>query len=278
MTEAENVTLAAAGEGVPDIVIQYTYVPMAVYTFVVFVVFACTASPLCSWYFCPKYRTISTYNKFDWNSRLLSFFHAILVSFLGIYNLLFDKPTRADPIWGDSYLPRMTVAITTGYILCDLGIMLVGFPLKESVYFILHHLAVALAYLANLLYGPLTFFANARVIAELSTPFVNFRWMLFLLGYRDSTVYFYNGWVMLATFFLVRVAMIPYFYYYLIGSFVTGGFQRLPLWMTAVCWCASLALDTINVYWFLKMARGAYRMLQKRAANADKVQTRIKEE
>lgn len=251
--------------GPPENVLEFTYVPVVVYSFIIFGVCACII-PYLSWWLVPKYRTISTPERFDWNSRILSAFHAILVSSLAIYNCLFDGPTWEDKIWGTSYLPRATIALTAGYISCDLIIMLIGFPLKESIFYILHHVAVLGAFAANVLYGPLTFFANIRVNAEFSTPFVNLRWMLYLLGYKDTKLYMYNGFAMLGAFFAVRVGILPVFYYFMLKSFFEEGFQRLPVWMTLICLVSSIGLDSINVYWFFKMARGAYRMMAKKAA------------
>ncbi|XP_071478260.1 TLC domain-containing protein 4-B-like [Diadema antillarum] len=263
---------------IPEIVFDDSYLPIAIKTFIFFLVASFTVTPLISWYSCLTYRDISSYQKYDWNTRVLSCVHAVFASALGFYNLLFDQPTWEDPVWGTSYLTRATIAITTGYISSDLVIILYAFPLKDSVFYIVHHLAVVLAYLANMVYGPLTFFANARVIAEFSTPCVNFRWMLQLTGFKESKTYLYNGFAMLGSFFLVRVGIIPLYYYILFKTFfVEGGINRLPIWMTAVCFVASLALDSVNVYWFVKMARGAYKMLRK-PSNSDPARTRIKGE
>nr|XP_054764198.1 TLC domain-containing protein 4-B-like [Lytechinus pictus] len=256
----------------PEIVLDLTYVPIVVYSFILCGIALCV-SPYLSWWFVPTYRNISIYERFDWNSRILSMFHAILVSSLAVYSSLFDVPTFEDKIWGTSFIPRATIAVTTGYISADMILMFVGFPIKESIFYIFHHLAVVGAFTANVLYGPLTYFGNIRVIAEASTPFVNLRWMLYLLGYKDTKLYLYNGFVMLGVFFAVRVGILPIFYYYMLRSFFIEGFQRMQLWVTLTCLICSVGLDSINMYWFFKMARGAYRMLKKKSTAKDKTAT-----
>lgn len=52
---------------------------------------------------------------------------------------------------------------------------------------------------------------------ELSTPFVSIRSILSTIGLKDSTAYVVNGLLMLATFFVCRVLMWPYVYYWYSG-------------------------------------------------------------
>lgn len=51
-------------------------------------------------------------------------------------------------------------------------------------------------------------------LMELSTPFVSFRSILSILGLKQSKLYVINGIVMLATFFLCRIVMMPYVMYW----------------------------------------------------------------
>jgi hypothetical protein len=101
------------------------------------------------------------------------------------------------------------------------------------------------------------YFANLRLIVELSTPLVNMRWYLYALGYKkDSIIFFVNGIVMTVTFFLVRVAFIPV-YWYKVYIVIDS-----PLWMKMrnfryIMVITCIILDVINVYWFQKMFKGA---------------------
>lgn len=52
---------------------------------------------------------------------------------------------------------------------------------------------------------------------ELSTPFVSIRGILSTIGLKDSTAYVINGLIMLGTFFVCRVLMWPYVYYWYSG-------------------------------------------------------------
>lgn len=51
-------------------------------------------------------------------------------------------------------------------------------------------------------------------LMEFSTPFVSIRSILSTLHLKNSRLYVLNGLVMLATFFVCRVAMWPYLYWW----------------------------------------------------------------
>lgn len=48
---------------------------------------------------------------------------------------------------------------------------------------------------------------------EASTPFVSVRGILSKIGLKDSPIYVINGLIMLAVFFICRIAMFPYVIY-----------------------------------------------------------------
>ena len=101
------------------------------------------------------------------------------------------------------------------------------------------------------------YFANFRLVVELSTPLVNMRWFLYACGYnKNSLHFFFNGIIMTIMFFLVRIVSIPIFWYKVYSVLDS------PLWikmknfryiMIGTCFC----LDVVNVYWFKKIFRGA---------------------
>jgi len=53
--------------------------------------------------------------------------------------------------------------------------------------------------------GFLTVVASLSSIVEMSTPFVNFRLMLYELDYKTGTLYLVNGLLMTFSFFICRV-------------------------------------------------------------------------
>ncbi|MEJ1270881.1 transmembrane protein 56 [Cricetulus griseus] len=47
----------------------------------------------------PGYNSLSIEKKIEWNSRVVSTCHSLLVGTYGLYLFLFDEPTIADPLW-----------------------------------------------------------------------------------------------------------------------------------------------------------------------------------
>jgi hypothetical protein len=101
------------------------------------------------------------------------------------------------------------------------------------------------------------YFANFRLIVELSTPLVNIRWFLYAVGFKkDSLHFFINGILMTLMFFAVRIASIPVYWYKVytvLDSPTWIKMRNFRYVMIVTC----VALDIINIYWFRKMFKGA---------------------
>ncbi|CAF4082019.1 unnamed protein product, partial [Rotaria sp. Silwood2] len=124
-----------------------------------------------------------------------------------------------------------------------------------------HHLVSIYAFVYVLTLNVMPYFANFRLLAELSTPSVNFRWFLDALKYpRRSKAFILNGLFMTIVFFFVRIFAMPIYWWKVYTVAVT------PLWshmghfrfiLIIVC----VVLDVINLYWFSKMFRGCVKTL-----------------
>ncbi|MEE6495737.1 hypothetical protein FKM82_002131 [Ascaphus truei] len=55
--------------------------------------------------------------KIEWNSRTVSTFHALVVGCFCLYILVYDDAVNADPVWGDPFMVKLNVAITSGYLI-----------------------------------------------------------------------------------------------------------------------------------------------------------------
>ncbi|KAM4717884.1 TLC domain-containing protein 4-B isoform 2-T2 [Anableps anableps] len=129
-------------------------------------------------------------------------------------------------------------------------------------FFVCHHLAALYAYGYVLTRGVLPYFANFRLISELSTPFVNQRWFYEALKYpRSHWLVVLNGIAMAVVFFVVRIAVMPSYWASVFATFGTPEFERLGLG-AQVAWITScIALDVLNTIWMYKIARGCYKVL-----------------
>lgn len=210
----------------------------------------------------------SGFNKLDrkkqieWNSRTVSTFHALVVGAFCLYILLYDDDVNADHVWGDPSLVQLNLAITTGYLISDLLLIITYWNAIGDIYFVIHHFVALYAYYFVLDRGLLGYFANFRLLAELSTPFVNQRWFFEVLGYsKSSKSNIINGILMTAVFFLVRIAVIPVYYSYVASEVGTNAYHRLGFAAQSAWFISSIALDVMNVMWMFKIAKGCYKVI-----------------
>lgn len=123
----------------------------------------------------PGFNNLSFEKKIEWNSRIVSTCHSLLVGILGLYIFLFDEATIADPLWGQSSLVNVNIATASGYLIYDLLIIILYWKVIGDKFFIIHHCTALYAYYFVMKDGVLAYIANFRLLAELSSPFVNQR-------------------------------------------------------------------------------------------------------
>ncbi|NXC20087.1 TM56B protein, partial [Corythaeola cristata] len=203
----------------------------------------------------PSFNDLSQKRKIEWNSRTVSTFHALVVGGFCLYILLYDDAVNADRLWGDPSIVKLNIAITTGYLISDLLLIIYYWKAIGDKFFVIHHLAA--------LKGLLAYFGNFRLLAEFSTPFVNQRWFFEVLGYpKSSKANIINGVLMTVVFFLVRIAVMPIYYSHVISSFGTAAFQRLGFAAQSAWIISSVVLDVMNVMWMVKIAKGCYKVIR----------------
>ncbi|NP_001005924.1 TLC domain-containing protein 4-B isoform 1 [Danio rerio] len=231
-------------------------------SFVGFQLFFSCVSPVLSSNFTQGYGKLPPNKLNDWNSRLVSTVHALIVGLFCLYILWYDDAVNEDPVWGDPNLVKLNVAITCGYLFYDLLLLACNWSTMGDVFFVCHHLAALYAYGYVLTRGVLPYFANFRLISELSTPFVNQRWFFEALAYpRTHQLVVANGIAMAVVFFLVRIAVMPPYWAKVFGIIYSPTFEKLGL-AIQVAWIIScVCLDILNIIWMYKIARGCYKVI-----------------
>ncbi|XP_054421005.1 TLC domain-containing protein 4 isoform X1 [Pteronotus mesoamericanus] len=87
----------------------------------------------------PGFNNLSFEKKIEWNSRVVSTCHSLLVGILGLYIVFFDEVVIADPLWGHSSLAQMNIAVTSGYLVSDLLALFLYWRVIGDKYFVIHH-------------------------------------------------------------------------------------------------------------------------------------------
>ncbi|XP_010226730.1 PREDICTED: transmembrane protein 56 isoform X2 [Tinamus guttatus] len=208
-------------------------VGIAVASFAVFQVLFHVLSSWVSTRITPAFNKLSQKRKIEWNSR------------------------------GDPSIVKLNIAITTGYLISDLLLIIYYWKAIGDKYFVIHHLAALYAYSFVLSRGLLAYFANFRLLAEFSTPFVNQRWFFEVLGYpKSSKANIINGVLMTVVFFVVRIAVIPMYYSRVFSAFGTEAFERLGFEAQSAWIISSVVLDVMNVMWMVKITKGCYKVIR----------------
>ncbi|XP_012695013.2 TLC domain-containing protein 4-B-like isoform X2 [Clupea harengus] len=217
---------------------------------------------LFSW-LCPAFLNLPHTHKTEWNIRTVSTLHALVVSPISLYIFLFDEGVNEDLIWGDPTLVKLNIAITTGYLLSDLLVMFSSWEITGDKLFVVHHLVALYAYSYLLEQGVLPYFANFRLMSEFSTPCVNQRWFFKVLGYHKTSVpNLVNGTLMAAVFFLVRLAVLPVYYYRVFEVYGTQAYHRVPTGARLTWMLSSLSLDVLNLLWMWRIWKGCLGVLR----------------
>uniref|UniRef100_K1QDK8 Intraflagellar transport protein 74-like protein n=1 Tax=Magallana gigas TaxID=29159 RepID=K1QDK8_MAGGI len=208
------------------------YLPAACISFLFFLFLFKFASPKLSKKIFAKYNDLPEASRIDWDTR-------------------HNSPTV-----------RTECAVVMGYMLADAVMMTIYYKQIGEVFFYFHHAASIYAYYYVVVYGVMTGFANYRLLAEISTPFVNNRYFFDVLGIKKTDpLGFTNGILMTLSFFAVRILVMPIYWmkvYQVYGTeaFLRTGHVQMVLLVTCV------VLDIINLFWFYKMLKGVHKVLR----------------
>ncbi|EPY76466.1 transmembrane protein 56-like protein [Camelus ferus] len=179
----------------------------------------------------------------------------------GFNSLNFEKKIEWNSR-GISSPVQVNIAISTGYLISDLLILILYWKVIGDKYFIIHHCTALCAYYFVLRYGVLAYIGNFRLLAELSSPFVNQRWFFEALKYpKFSRANVINGILMTVVFFVVRIVSIPPLYAYIYSVLGTEAYLRLGV-LVQFTWISScLVLDVMNVMWMIKISKGCIKVI-----------------
>jgi len=133
--------------------------------------------------------------------------------------------------------------------------------LRDRPLMVCHHIIVpVLVFLVSYRNGLGDCLIGAVLLMEASTPFVSARVILVYFGMKETTLYVINGLLMLVTFFLCRVVLLPSLYMWYSASTGLGVMPSLMV-MPAHCHIATISLWLPQLVWFNKMVKGSIKLL-----------------
>ncbi|KAK9754119.1 COMM domain [Popillia japonica] len=111
-------------------------------------------------------------------------------------------------------------------------------------------------------------------LMEASTPFVSLRGILARMNLKTSRLYVANGLLMLAVFFLCRIAMFPYVMY-LYAAATDLDYVSALISLPRGCKATMAILVLPQVYWFYLMMKGATKILKFRMVSSTTTPLRV---
>ncbi|XP_020945834.1 transmembrane protein 56 isoform X6 [Sus scrofa] len=94
----------------------------------------------------PGFNNLNFKKKIEWNSRVVSTCHSLVVGVVGLYIFWFDEATIADPLWGDPSFVKVNIAVSSSYLISDLFILILYWKVIGDKYYIIHHCTALYAY------------------------------------------------------------------------------------------------------------------------------------
>jgi len=212
------------------------------------------------------YKNLDKDKKLQWDSRTTSTIHAIPTTVVAFIVVFIRTKEQNDLTWLNDPLSTWNVAFSCGYFMADIiSMSIYRKKVGGSPGFMAHHVVSVLAYNLCITQGYLSYYANFRILSEASTPFLNFRWKLHLVDKSDSSLYFWNGILLVATYFACRIIPIPFFWrsvYHLITTpnYIAGVGPAAHYSWLGGCF----VLDVLNIYWFYLLASKAMTIIKKK--------------
>jgi len=200
----------------------------------------------------PHYRHLKWQEKLDWNARSTSLIHSCVCVCYAVRALWYYL-NPAD-IFGYNTPSATALEVATGFFLSDFVVITLlwyHYGPKQCVQFAAHHVVAVVAFGMVLHYRQMMWFANFRLLSEISTPFLNFRWFLQQMGDRSSALYNFNRFAFFGVFALCRIATIPR--YWLTCYAVQADIALISPQMIGILFVSGAVLDGLNLFWFYLM-------------------------
>lgn len=213
----------------------------------------------------PKYKDLERHKKAYWNTLLASTIHAVILTVVTIYLLMFDR-LGEEYIVSSSAYGRALVRFSEGYFCADTILVMLDSKMRRDTLSVLHHaLGVIGIWLTIYFDGVALYWVVYRFIMESSTPFVNFLQCMNTIGHpKQSLLYAANSLMLMTAFYSSRILIIPYhwfglyFYVYLDPSTTMLWPVIIRYWVVVTF----LLFDVINLIWAYRLTKGGCKVLR----------------
>ncbi|XP_066286413.1 TLC domain-containing protein 4-A-like [Branchiostoma lanceolatum] len=221
-------------------------------------------SPWLSRLMTSSYAQLSPVQQVEWDNRIMSIAHALTASFLSLLAFFCDEGLTPDAVRYDSHIVLLGSAILLGYALADLFETCMRPRALWTTDMVFHHVICCCIPCVYFMYRCAPYYGNIGWMAEISSPFLHIRRLLMMTGSKKtSQAYKVNGILFVMTFFVFRIAVIPWFWHNWLFRLTMNPEYYLP--ENAVPLNTSLSegiiMNVLNSYWFVRLCIVTWRHL-----------------
>ncbi|KAK3092090.1 hypothetical protein FSP39_025089 [Pinctada imbricata] len=258
----------------PNLPFETRYYPAAVVSFAFFLAIFKFVTPKVTRKFFKDYDVLDESKRIDWDARVNSSIHAVIVCTTCVCGFLYDEDISEEPICSVMVTMIQMHHIFFVFSFSDMILLTMYWKQIGDVVFFLHHGASVYAYVYVMSFGVLPWFANYRLLAEFSTVFVNNRYFFDTMKYlKTHPMAFSNGIMMTLSFFVARIVTMPHYWYKVYTVYGTADFTNIGH-IQLVLLISCFVLDVLNILWFYKMCKGVLKVL----SGLDKNRNEMKKE
>lgn len=202
--------------------------------------------------------TRSAHDRSDLNSRANGFIHGLLSCALALMALWeSDSPILQDHVFGTSTTAKAVLTMSSGYFMWDVYAVIRD---QASFGFVLHGVLCLVAYSSSL-FPFIQYYGCIFLMYELSTPFLNLRFLLIASKMTDTLLFTIINALFASLFFFSRIIFGFYFSYQfwreMLPMASTGA---VPYNIATIFYfVANICLNTLNVIWLSVIVRNALR-------------------
>ncbi|KAI5300622.1 hypothetical protein KEM56_002318 [Ascosphaera pollenicola] len=248
------------------------------------------------------YPSLNRRTRLNWDIHVVAFVQAIVISVLSLYVEFFDSERNAivapvDRMFGYSLSSGTVGTMAAGYFLWDTLVCLRYFKLFGPG-MLAHGISALSVYFAG--FRPFSnYYSSTFLLYELSSPFLNIHWFCDKLALTGSSIQWYNGMLLLASFLSARLVWGTYQSirfnidawnawngtpgYVPVQNAIkaTGNvaadltwpnveYGGVPTWLYLTFLLSNVTLNSLNWYWFQKMIDAVFKRFRPQPASSEK--------
>jgi hypothetical protein len=218
----------------------------------------------------PGHAKLSKKEKVEWDSRSVSTAHATVASIVAFYLLYISDIFRDDAPYGpvmfrSTLLSQFSLGFSCGYFLADMAMMYRYYPDLGGLEFFVHHLLSIISLVLGVHSGHSHVYICMVLLSECTTPLVNLRWYMSVLGQKDSKLYFINGFSLTLLWLVARILLFLYCFTHMYAH--REQMKQLHNVAYVFLILAPGGLGFMNAIWFFKILQSFFRILNRKQAH-----------